>query len=667
MRSRELAENPDPVARQEPDVFTGGGQMGALMRQVDWPSTPLGPVQTWSKTLRPALSICIGSSFPIAIYWGPSLALLYNDAWRPILGEKHPWALGRAASEVWPEIWNTIGPMFQQVMTTGEATYSEDSLLLMHRHGYTEECYFNFSFSPIRGEGGRVEGVFNAVMETTYRVLAERRSLVLRELGERIALASTTQDVARLAVESLAKAAADAPFCLLYVVEGDSAQARLVASSGVEAGSAFAPSVIATGNEDGASWPLSRAHDSRRVEVVDNLGSRFPVPLRAGPWPEPVSFALIAPITMPSGERPSAFLVIGANPRRAVDQQYVQFLETAASQLAASFASVRRREELAEIDRAKTTFFSNVSHEFRTPLTLMLGPTEEALKSTSPRLEGEDLALLHRNELRLLKLVNTLLDFSRIEAGRMEAAFEPTDLSALTADLASSFRSAVEKAGLTLVVDCPPLSGSFHIDRDMWEKIVLNLLSNAFKFTFDGTISVRLRQVHGGAELEVADTGIGIGEARLAAHLRTLSSRRGRPFTQPRRILASVSRWSRSSSGFMVARFACRASKELEPLSSCASSQGPSIFPRTGCCPRGSSSAPPSEPGRTFRRPCAGFPRPPPMRGRHPWWPRTRRADRASASSSWTTTRTCATTSHVFSASAGTSKRRTTGEPRSKA
>jgi signal transduction histidine kinase len=156
----------------------------------------------------------------------------------------------------------------------------------------------------------------------------------------------------------------------------------------------------------------------------------------------------------------------------------------------------QRSEALAEIDRAKTAFFSNVSHEFRTPLTLMLGPLEEELgEKTSPlpadRRERLDMA--HRNALRLLKLVNNLLDFSSIEAGRIDASYEPTDLAASTAELASAFRSAIKKGGLSLTVDCPPLPELVYIDREMWEKIVLNLLSNALKHTFVGGIQVSLK------------------------------------------------------------------------------------------------------------------------------------------------------------------------------
>ncbi len=178
----------------------------------------------------------------------------------------------------------------------------------------------------------------------------------------------------------------------------------------------------------------------------------------------------------------------------------------------------RQREELAKLDELKTQFFANVSHEFRTPLTLILGPAGDALANAEEALgprQRERVALIQRNGLRLLKLVNTLLDFSRIEAGRTQAMYEPTDLAALTTDLASSFRAAMEKAGLRFTVDCPRLPEPVFVDRDMWEKIVLNLLSNAFKFTLEGEVEVRLRAVDGRAELSVRDTGVGIPDEAL--------------------------------------------------------------------------------------------------------------------------------------------------------
>ena len=212
------------------------------------------------------------------------------------------------------------------------------------------------------------------------------------------------------------------------------------------------------------------------------------------------------------------------NRYRPLDEGYRAFIGLVAGHLAAGIASARsyqdqqrRAEELAELDRAKTTFFSNISHEFRTPLTLIMGPVQELqrlLADADPQVR-EELEVISRNGLRLGKLVNTLLDFSRIEAGRMQASYEPADIAQLTAELASVFRSAVDRAGLAFEVDCPPLPEPVYLDRGMWEKVVLNLLSNALKFTFDGSIRIAVRAEGGQAVVTVADTGIGIPEQEM--------------------------------------------------------------------------------------------------------------------------------------------------------
>jgi PAS domain S-box-containing protein len=505
------------------DVFTRGGDMGRRMRAVDWRATPLGDVPAWPQSLRSALSICLGSSFPIAIYWGPQLALFYNDAWSPILGGKHPWALGRPAAEVWPEIWDTIGPLFEQVTTGGEATYSEDQLLPMHRHGYTEECYFNYTFSPIRGESGQVEGIFNAVIETTFRVIAERRTRVLRELGEQLTSARSATEACQTAGRVLGAAAHDVPFCLLYLLDEGASHARLVSAAGVAAGSPAAPLLIEVGPSAPSSsegWPLARLVEAGQVVQVDGLAERFGIALPGGPWPEAAHSSLVAPLHTRSGGRAAGFLIAGLSPRRAADDEYRLFVAQAASQIAIAISTAsafeterRRAEALAELDRAKTAFFSNVSHEFRTPLTLILGPVADGLGDADEPLSArqrERQEVVRRNAIRLQKLVNTLLDYSRVEAGRAHAAFAPVDLGAATIDLASSFRSAIEGAGLALLVECPPLPQPVYVDLSMWEKIVLNLLSNALKYTFDGRITVTLGTRGTDAVLTVADTGTGI-------------------------------------------------------------------------------------------------------------------------------------------------------------
>ena len=184
-------------------VFVGDSEMALLMRSHDWSQTPLGAVETWPQSLRSALSICLNSRFPIALYWGQECLLLYNDAWRPIVGNKHPWALGRAARQVWSEIWDDIGPELAGVLATGQGTFHKDDLLSMHRFGYTEECFFEYTFNPIQGERGVVEGVFNIVTETTDRVLNNRRAQLLREIAAKAGLANTTAAAVYLDVRSI--------------------------------------------------------------------------------------------------------------------------------------------------------------------------------------------------------------------------------------------------------------------------------------------------------------------------------------------------------------------------------------------------------------------------------------------------------------------------------
>lgn len=505
------------------DLFFGGGKAGALMRKLDWEKTPFGPPQGWPQSLRSAVSICLGTKFPIAIYWGPELALLYNDAWSEIPGEKHPWALGRPGEEVWPEIWEAIGPLFESVQRSGEGVWQEDQLLLMNRHGYTEECYFNFTFSPIRGENGTVEGIFNAVVETTYRVIEERREKTLRELAERIASARSEEDVMNKAAAALGRRPEDVPFCLFYRFNADGSEATLVAQAGLGVEILKAPAISA--DDAGDLWLAEKFFTEDGPVIVDNLANLFHENPKSPAWSEPVERALVIPLDVTgNGGIPIGFMVSGVSPRLELDSDYISFVERAAAHVSTSLANARayegerrKAEALAEIDRAKTAFFSNVSHEFRTPLTLMLGPIEDALadrENLLPR-ERERIEVIHRNGLRLLKLVNSLLDFSRIEAGRAQANVEPTDLASLTTELASNFRSAIEKAGLHFVVDCSPLSQTASVDREMWEKIVLNLLSNAFKFTFEGEIAVELFETEGNAILRVCDTGTGIPQEEL--------------------------------------------------------------------------------------------------------------------------------------------------------
>jgi anti-anti-sigma factor len=502
--------------------FVGEGELAKRMRASDWSATPLGPVKDWPASLRSVVRILLTSRFPMWLGWGPDLTFLYNDAyWRDTLRAKHPWALGRPAREVWAEIWHDISPRIESVLATGVATWDESLLLFLERSGYPEETYHTFSYSPLADEGGQVVGMLCVVSEDTDRVLSERRMATLRDLAAAVAAARTLDDVLAAVREQLGANLHSLPFSLTYLFD-DRGIAHLACTTGIEAGAAGAPSKIEPGDDE-TSWPISRMRTGQAV-LVEDLATRFG-PLPAGAWTQPPIRAAAVPLAATPGQGPVAgFVVVGLNPHRPYDDRYQGFIELVASQIAAGLvnarayeAECRRAEALAKLDRAKTEFFSNVSHEFRTPLTLIMGPVAElrATEHLDPARLRTELDMIHRSGLRLGKLVNTLLDFSRLQAGRLQARFEPVDLGAVTAELASVFRSAIQRAGLRFELDWADLGEPVYVDREMWEKVVLNLLSNALKFTFEGHISITVRRSGDAAVTTVADTGTGIPAQEL--------------------------------------------------------------------------------------------------------------------------------------------------------
>ena len=496
-------------------LFPGDGEMARRMRAFPWPQSELGDPRGWPASLRTACRICLTSRFPMIVWWGEQLRFFYNDAYLPLLGSKHP-ALEKPGETVWTEIWDIIGPMLTSVMASGQATWSEDLLLPMNRHGYWEETYWTYSYSPLHDDEGTVRGVFTAVTETTERVVGERRLAALQDLGALAGSARSAAEAGRLVAQALGRAAKDIPFAAIYLRTPGTDELVLAASSPPET----SPAPFTPGPGD---WPAREVLRSGQPVTLTDVGARFAA-LPAGGWETPPTQAMILPLPGETGGQTVGVIVLAASAGRTLDEAYASFLGLVAQQTAALINGAvayqfqqRRAEELAELDRAKTTFFSNISHEFRTPLTLIMGPLEELRVRLAAEDEAvrQELDVIHRNGLRLGKLVNTLLDFSRIEAGRMQARYEPVDLAAFTADLASVFRSAVERAGLSYQVDCAALPEPVYLDREMWEKVVLNLLSNALKFTFDGTISVTLRAEDTHAVLRIADTGTGVAAGEM--------------------------------------------------------------------------------------------------------------------------------------------------------
>ncbi len=484
--------------------------MGAQMRGFDWSRTPLGDAASWPQSLKTVVRIVLDSRYAMWMCWGPELTFFCNDAYLPTLGLKRSWALGSPASKVWEEIWPDIGPRIEHVLAGGGATWDEGLLLFLERSGYSEETYHTFSYSPIHDDSGKISGMLCVVTEATEQFIGERRLATLRAAASTLAETLTEPSMLAALAACLRQGARDLPFTLTYLVNSHGAL-ELAQQTGFEA--------VQPGE-----WPLDAAMARHDPLLVDDLDRRFPE-LPTGPWDRRATQALIVPIGQQGQSGHAGLFVAGLNPYRPLDAGYRDFLNLLVGQIASGLASARahaatkaRAEALAELDRAKTAFFSNVSHEFRTPLTLMMGPIEEALADRSHplgSLQRKHLETAHRNSVRLLKLVNTMLDFSRIEAGRAQASFAPVQFEQFTADLVSVFRSVIERAGMELDIDVRPLPGPVYIDRDLWEKVVLNLMSNAFKYTLAGRITVMIYPAEDSAKFVVADTGTGIPASAL--------------------------------------------------------------------------------------------------------------------------------------------------------
>ena len=522
-------------------IFPGRSQLAELMRCFDWLQTDLGAPQNWPPNLRIAISLCLTSRFPILLWWGQSLTVLYNDAYVSFLGEvKHPFCLGRPGRECWPEIWDTIGPMLENVLRTGEATWSDDFLFFFNRKVPREEVHVRFTYSPILASDGRhVDGVFTPCTEITEEVISARRLATLRQIGAHTDQSRTAESACRQAASVLAENPMDVPCAAIYLLNKDGVH---LTADVLPNGDAF-PSAIPWDELGISSWPFEPVIRTRCAIEMDVAPTGAGAHLKSQQWPDPVRRAMVLPMAGSPHSPVVGLLIAGISPRRPFDVQYATFFELVAQHIGTRLADVRayedereRADALTKLDEAKTAFFSNVSHEFRTPLTLMLGPIQEVLARGSGELPADvrgKLELVNRNSERMLKLVNTLLDFSRIEAGRMTARHELTNLASFTAELCSFFRSAIENAGLDFIVNCPPLAGAVYVDRGMWEKIVLNLLSNALKFTFTGNIGLDLVQVDTLVELRVSDTGTGIPKEEipyLFERFHRVEGARGRTF-----------------------------------------------------------------------------------------------------------------------------------------
>ncbi|GGX60310.1 hypothetical protein GCM10010358_13580 [Streptomyces minutiscleroticus] len=482
-----------------------GGEMGTRFAEFDWSAHPLGAPSEWPAQWRDATATALTSRFPIVLWLGPELFLVYNNAYIQVLGDKHPAALGGAGERVWWDIWDPIGPMLAGVMETGEATWSDDLLLTIVSEGRPEERYFTFTYGPIIAGSGVVDGVFCVVTETTGRVLGERRLRMLTRMGGRLFRTRTAQEAVAAAVGACDGTHPDVPLLAVYL---DGAEEPGVLAGVCEPVRGRLPERLT------ALLPGPAAQPQRPLEV--DLGPWLPRPAD-GPG---VQRGLLLGLTEAADGR-RGHLLLGLNPRRPLDEQYRGFCRLLADQVSAALANAgsfelerRRADALAQLDQAKTMFLTNVSHEFRTPLTLLLGPLQDAITAEEDPKQRDRLETAQRNATRLLRLVDALLQFARTESERADPRPVRVDLGALTAQIASSFTELCRRAGIGLVLDCA--SAPAEVDVQMWETVVLNLLSNAVKFTFGGRIVVKVAPPRDGTiAVTVSDTGTGIAAEDL--------------------------------------------------------------------------------------------------------------------------------------------------------
>lgn len=505
--------------------FPGPSETARGLREVDWSLHPLGAPETWSQVLRAALGICLNARFPAAICWGQEATLFYNDAYLPFLDPaKHPSALARPLCESWPERWHEVNPVLERAFAIGARSSEEQLPWFIPSTEALAEERASFSVSPLFSRDGEsAEGFFCIGRETKAVSVQRRRLRTWKRLNGCITAMRGVKDACYQAAVLLGENPEDIPFGAIYVLDGARENLVRMATIGGPSSHSVPPNVPLTDSRErnaALEHSIVQVYSSGELREVELVAE----PTATADAPESSRRAVALAIADGSGGGALGVFVAGLGALRSLDGASRDFFEFLSEQLGSIIANAQAHEEersrtraQIQLGEARTVFYSDVSHEFRTPLTLILGAIEQVLahleeptrSALTPQLE-----IVRRNALRTLKLVNTLLDFAHVESGLARAKYEAIDLSALTRELSSTYRSAIESAGIRFDVRCS-LSEEVWVDRGMWDKIVLNLLSNAFKHTFQGHIEVQLEAVGNDVTLVVADSGTGIPPDQL--------------------------------------------------------------------------------------------------------------------------------------------------------
>ncbi|OCF72550.1 hypothetical protein I204_06932 [Kwoniella mangroviensis CBS 8886] len=540
----------------------------SLLERTDWSKTRLGPREKWSSVIEMMIEVVLRSPTQDALWLGEDFQMIYNDNYAQIVDHPHMWGRSARVKEAWGPVWDSVSHLIDRCLSAGEPCYREDDLLLYRRgpKGYWVEKYHTWSFIPLFDEDGKPLGLFNPTRDTTASVLARRRQETMRDLSEQLLTARTTNEFYNGIVEVLEQNPKDVPFLMCYSVEVGSelnhASLHLESSIGIPEGHQAAPtdldlpisadrfsrasfglkgnqlssptlsaiSALSSGtgrmrySYDKQSWPIAQAISTRQAVVVDDCTDLIKgFPLRE--WEALPESAIIVPISSESSvETPQAVIIIGLNIASPLDSVYEDWIHVLRAHLTTSLGTVRaaeaeinRQAERDRMERAKTAWFQGAAHDLRSPLTLVAGPLDDVLRTNLSSGQRTTLSLAQRNLARVQRLVNALLDFSRIEAGKLTGRFMPLDLGTFVKDLAMMFKPAVERRKIDYKIQIEPHEGMVFVDPTLLETVVSNLISNALKYTEKGVITIDLRYYLTHADIAIIDTGIGIPAAELSA------------------------------------------------------------------------------------------------------------------------------------------------------
>ncbi len=463
---------------------SGGGETGALIRDLDWAATPIGPIETWSTALRSLVATLVSSRHPMFLWWGPKLVQLYNDAYVPSFGRgKHPAAMGQLGHECWGEIWQIIGPQILGVMTDGTPTWHEDSLVPILRNGRLEEVYWTYGYSPAFDDDGDIGGVLVVCTETTMRVLANRRQKLLRVLAEHASVATTAKEIALAAYAMFGEFREDLPFAI-----GRSRAGEIKATEHLTAEDRLRLGELVVTLEPG---------------VVTTIA-----PVACGPWPEPVT--QIIRISSARGH-----IAFGLSSRLAFDADYREFLHQLVAYLEIVSDRSDQIEELARANRTKDEFLAMLGHELRNPLAPIVTAIE-LIKLGDPSHVAHAHRVIENQVSHVIRLVDDLLDTAKMTRGKVELKREVFDVRDAIARGIEHATHLLEQRAHRLRVEQPATPVVWFGDRVRLAQVVANLLTNAARYTEPGgDVTLSLVQTRTAITIRVTDTGIGIAADML--------------------------------------------------------------------------------------------------------------------------------------------------------